>query len=614
MSEENFPCREISAQTRARAVRAAQGQAPFDVLLVGGMVVDVVTGELRPADIGLVGPMIASVHPPGSRTDALATHDATGKWICPGFIDTHVHFESSHLLPAYYAQQVVSQGTTTIFYDPHELANVLGLEGVRYAIESSRGLPLRFLCAAPSSVPSAEMLETCGAKFGGAEMREMLSWKEVAGVAEVMDMRGVLEQTPRMTGIVSAGLESGKLIEGHARGLSGASLQAYLCAGVTSDHEITSGEDLLEKLRAGLSVEIRGSHDYVLPGVVETLRSLPHLSSQVSLCTDDVPPDYLVEHGGIRDLLLRLVGYGMNPVDAIRCATLNAALRLRRSDLGVVCAGRIADLVVLSDLKTFTVTDVYASGRHAVKGAAWLLSIGDPQAVPPPRDTVKLAPLTAAEFCVPVPGAQDGSATIRAISGMRFTEWSELEVEVRDGSAIVPPDCSLIYVQHRHGRHAAAGQCAIQRGIGRINGAIATTYSHDSHNLVVLGGVPEDMKIAANALIRCGGGMAVVQKGSVLALLELPIAGMLSELPPRELAEQFRRLREAAGRVTEWKPPYWTFKAIEGTCLACNPGPHLTDLGLTDGTTQTVVPTLISEVPARTPPSLVPPTTVQRSG
>src|SRR5580658_5469029 len=180
---------------RSRAVLAAQGHAAFDVLIVGGTIVDVITGELRAADVGIVEAMIASVHPSGSRVDAPLTYKASGKWICPGFIDTHVHFESSHMLPAHYAERVVAQGTTTIFYDPHELANVMGLAGVRYAIAASRGLPLRFLFAAPSCVPSAPGLERGGAEFGGAEMREMLSWDEVAGVAEVMDMRGVLRQT-----------------------------------------------------------------------------------------------------------------------------------------------------------------------------------------------------------------------------------------------------------------------------------------------------------------------------------------------------------------------------------------------------------------------------------
>jgi adenine deaminase len=407
-----------------------------------------------------------------------------------------------------------------------------------------------------------------------------------------MDMRGVLRQTPRMVDVVATGLQSGKLIEGHARGLSGAQLQAYLCSGITSDHEITSGEDILEKLRAGLAIAIRGSHDYVLPGVVETLRKLPHLGSQVSICTDDVPPDYLVEHGGIRDVLRRLAGYGMNAVDAIRCATLNAAVRLRRLDLGVVCAGRIADLVVLGALDEFCVESVFVAGQHAVDDGQWLIPLRKSRSVPAPLNSVKLTELAEDEFRVRlVAGGQAGSARVRAIFGMRFTEWRELEVEVHGGIASVPEDASLIYVRHRHGRHDDTGQCAIQLGIGRIRGAIATTYSHDAHNLVVLGGTPGDMQLAANTLIRCGGGMAVVQDGVVLALVELPVAGMLSELPPAALAEKFRALRRAADQVTEWKPPYWTFKAIEGTCLACNPGPHLTDLGLTDGTTQTLVST-----------------------
>jgi adenine deaminase len=587
MDAHKFPA-VIDAATRSRAVLAAQGEASFDVLITGGTVVDVITGELRPADIGITGAMIASVHPRGTRADTKQTYDARGQWISPGFIDTHVHFESSHMLPAHYAEQVVAQGTTTIFYDPHELANVLGLPGVRYAVEASRGLPLRFLCAAPSCVPSAEGLEVAGAQFGGAEMREMLAWNEVAGVAEVMDMRGVLRQSTRMVEVVAAGLQSGKLITGHARGLQGAQLQAYLCAGITSDHEIASGDDALEKLRAGLAIEIRGSHDYVLPGLTEILRRLPHLSSQVSICTDDVAPDYLVEHGGIRDVLRRLVSYGMNPVDAIRCATFNAALRLRREDLGAVCAGRVADLAVLSDLDLIKIASVFVAGRQVWENGRWLIP-AQSSSTAPPLCTIKLKELEEEDFRIHLPEQPTGSAKVRAIFGMRFTEWREVEVKVHNGVVETPSDSSLLYVRHRHARSEAAGQTAIQQGIGRIDGAIATTYSHDSHNLVVLGGTARDMRLAANTLIACGGGMAVVQNGTVLAVVEFPVAGMLSRLAPAALADQFRTLRQAANQVTEWKPPYWTFKAIEGTCLACNPGPHLTDLGLADGTTQRLV-------------------------
>src|SRR6516164_10146536 len=253
---------------RLRAIAAAQGKEPFDLLITGGRVLDVATLELREADIGIVGAMIASVHPRGSHSSARTIHDAQGRIIAPGLIDAHVHFESSHMLPHHYASVVVPQGTTTIFCDPHELANVMGIAGVRYAVEATRGLPLRFVVQASSCVPAAPGLEVSGADFQAAEIRELLSWPEIAGLAEVMDMRAVIDAHPRMVAILTEALASGKLIEGHARGLTGPSLQAYLGAGISADHEITSGADALEKLRAGLTVELRGSHDYVLPDVV----------------------------------------------------------------------------------------------------------------------------------------------------------------------------------------------------------------------------------------------------------------------------------------------------------------------------------------------------------
>ncbi|MGA9617547.1 MAG: amidohydrolase family protein, partial [Serratia proteamaculans] len=275
----------ISTGERQRAVKAALGQLPFDLLLTNAALIDMATGEVRSADVGIVGALIASVHPCGALNEALQMQDLAGAYLSPGLIDTHVHVESSHLPPERYAEIVVAQGTTTIFWDPHELANVLGVAGVRYAVDASRGLPLRVICAAPSSVPSTPGLEMSGADFAGQEMETMLAWPEVGGVAEVMDMHGVLNGSERMLEILNAGLNSGKLIEGHARGLSGADLQAYLAAGVTSDHELTSGADALEKLRAGLTLEIRGSHPYLLPEIVAALKTLPHLSSQITVCT-----------------------------------------------------------------------------------------------------------------------------------------------------------------------------------------------------------------------------------------------------------------------------------------------------------------------------------------
>lgn len=580
--------RPLDETVRARAVEAAQGKAPFDVLLTNGQIVDVITGEIRPGDIGIVGPMIASVHPRGSRHDAAVLHDLAGRFVTPGFIDTHVHLESSHLLPQHYATVVVPQGTTSVFWDPHELANVLGVEGVRFAVDSSRNLPLRCFIQAPSSVPSAPAIEVSGASFDGEAMQQMLAWPEVLGVAEMMDMNGVLNATPRMTSIAHEARRSGKLLEGHARGLTGPRLQGYAAAGIGSDHEITSGEDLLEKLRAGLAIEIRGSHLYVIPDVVGQLLALPHLSSQLMFCTDDVPPDQLLAHGGICDVLRRAIAAGLKPVDAIRMATINAALHLGRPDLGAICPGRLADILVLDDLATIAVTEVFVSGIHAAHHGSMIDPIQAP-AIAEPENSVHIAPLNILDFRLPVRSVTHGEATLRTIKGVRFSEWSEVRLKVVDGFAVLPPadgphgDLNLLFLQHRHGLHTGGPQVGLQEGLPRLRGALATTYVHDAHNLLVIGGNANDMQIAANALIACGGGIAVVQDGIVLAIARFPFAGMLSSEPPAQVANDFIALREAADKVVEWKPPYWVFKTLEGLSLACNPFPYLTDLGLADG-------------------------------
>ena len=583
----------MSAETRRRAVQAARGEMPFDLLLTHTRIVDMATGEIRDADVGIVDGLIASVHPRGSRSDARETHDLNNQYLSPGLMDTHVHLESSHLLPARYAEIVLAQGTTAVFWDPHELANVLGIAGVRFAIEASRNLPLQVMVAAPSSVPSTPGLEMSGADFAGKEMDTLLGWPEVRGVAEVMDMHGVLNGSPRMLEIMQAGLDSGKLIEGHARGLHGADLQAYLAAGVTSDHELTSADDALEKLRAGLTLEIRGSHPYLLPDIVSALKSLPHLSSQITVCTDDVPPDILLEKGGIVALLNLLIEHGLPATHALRFATLNAAIRLQRNDLGLIAAGRRADLVAFDSLEKLTARQVYVAGKLIARDGAMIEPIVD-TILPLPRDTVRLSALADDDFRMTIDNAKHGVARLRHISGARFTQWGEVDAQVRHGVVAIPDGFSLIWVQHRHARHAAKPQIALLEGWGELRGAIATSYSHDSHNLVVLGRDPHDMALAANMLIQSGGGMALVQNGDVIAHVAMPIAGMLSELPPDELARQFSELRERSNLIANWEPPYRVFKAIEGTCLACNAGPHLTDLGLTDGTTRLIVDPLIS--------------------
>ncbi len=584
----------VPFEIRKRAIEAAQGRAPFDLLLRGARIADLATLEIRSADIGIVGPMIASVHEPGAFLEAHVTQDLAGLIVVPGFIDGHVHVESSHMLPHHYASVVVPQGTTTIFWDPHELANVIGLDGIRYAVNATRDLPLRFIVQASSCVPAAPVLEISGADFNSDEIRELMSWPDVAGLAEVMDMRAVLETQPRMMGILEAANASGKIIEGHARGLSGPGLMAYLSAGISADHEIGSGADALEKLRAGFTVEIRGSHDYVLPDLVQALNTLPVIPTSLTVCTDDVFPDYLAQHGGINDVLRRLIRYGLDPLQAIRCATINNAIRLRRDDLGLVAAGRRADLVALSDLSEVTVEAVYSGGRHVAQGGKMIVPLTGVE--PPLENTMKLKPLTPDDFRIPVPGIANGRVLLQTIKGARYNSWSETEVEVRDGFVVVPENLSLMAIVHRHGRNDPKPALAIIEGWDRWGGAFATSYSHDSHNLILYGHDAAELALAANTVIGMQGGIVVVKGGKVAAQLAYPVAGMLSLDGPAEVARAHQGIVEAAGDICAWQPPYRTFKALSGQSLACNPGPHLTDLGLTDGTTKEIRPGLIRVV------------------
>nr|WP_305037983.1 adenine deaminase [Neorhizobium galegae] len=577
---------------RDRAVTAARGDAPFDILISGGTLVDMVTGELRPADIGLVGPVIASVHEAGSRSDAVEIIDATGTFISPGLIDTHMHIESSMVTPATYAGAVLPRGVTTVVWDPHEFGNVHGTEGVAWALEAVKPLPLRAIVLAPSCVPSAPGLEMAGADFDAATIEEMLFWPKIGGLAEVMNMRGVIDRDPRMSGIVQAALVSEKLVCGHARSLAGPDLAAFMASGITSDHELVSAADLMAKLRTGLTIEMRGSHDHLLPEFVEALNTLGRLPQTVTLCTDDVFPDDLVEGGGLDDVVRRLVRYGMKPEWALQAATLNASARLGRPDLGLIAAGRRADIVLFEDLADFRARHVFASGTLIAHDGVMTVEL---HATAPCvlQDSVKLKPLRAEDFKLPAKGAKVRLATI---DRPRFTNWGQTDADVVDGSVVPPEGTTLIAVTHRHGRADSRTRLGFLTGWGTWKGAFATTLAHDSHNLTVFGSDPVDMAVAANAVIETGGGMAVATGGKVEVLLPLPLSGLVSEAPMAEVAEGFRKIRAAMDGLVDWQPPYLVFKACFGATLACNPGPHQTDRGIADVATGTLLESPILEI------------------
>ncbi|HTW08129.1 MAG TPA: adenine deaminase C-terminal domain-containing protein, partial [Acidimicrobiales bacterium] len=443
-------------------------------------------------------------------------------------------------------------------------------------------------------------LELSGHDLRPDDVTRMLSWPEVGGLAEVMDMLGVLGADERMVGVVKAGLDSGKLISGHAAGLSPAELQAYLCAGIESDHEIFGPGEVLGRLRAGLTVELRGMIDALLPEIVAELSALPELPVHLVLCTDDLFAATLLSDGGVDHLVRRLIAYGMAPVRAIRAATYHAAYRLGRVDLGSVAAGRLADLVVLDDLEGFRAREVYAGGRLVACNGEVVVPCADAPACPPLK-TVHLGAMSPGDFVLrlggTVPDVQElghrlgRRARLRTVDGIIGTRWGEIEADL-DGDAVVVPQGHLLQaVVHRHGRVAAKAQLALISGWGdKWEGAIATTVSHDTHNLVVFGRDPVDMATAANAVIASDGGVAVASRGAVLAHIALPIAGILSALPAAEVAAAQERLLAAARSVglpegVLSQPLMQVF----ASCLACLPGPHVTDLGLIDGTTGELV-------------------------
>ncbi|CCM75312.1 adenine deaminase [Rhizobium mesoamericanum] len=582
----------IDPALRARAVAAARGDAAFDLLISGGCLLDVVTGLVREADIGIVGPLISSVHSPGSRTDAAKIVNATGTIISPGLIDTHMHIESSMVTPAEYAAAVVPRGVTTIVWDPHEFGNVHGLDAVRWAIEASRGLPLRAIVLAPSCVPSAPGLEVAGADFDPSVLAEILRWPGIGGVGEVMNMRGVIDGDPRMTDILNAGLASEKLVCGHARGLEGADLNAFMAAGITSDHELTSSADLLQKLAAGMTIELRGSHDHLLQEFVTALNGIGHLPSTVTLCTDDVFPDELKEGGGLDDVIRRLVRYGMRPEWALRAATFNAAQRLKRSDLGLIAAGRRADIVLFEDLVDYATKAVIVNGEIVSTAGEMRAPVRSCETAAL-QNSVKLPPLTEDDFRVPAKGKRVRVATI---DRPRFTQWGEAETVVEDGFVVPPDGSAMIAVAHRHGRADGRPRIGFLTGWGAWRGAFCTTVSHDSHNLTVFGGNARDMAVAANAVIAAGGGMAVARSGQIEALLPLPVSGLVTEAPLEETATSFRAIRRAIEEIVDWRPPYLVFKACFGATLACNVGPHQTDRGIADVLTGQLLESPVMEV------------------
>ncbi|MBN1261592.1 MAG: adenine deaminase [Anaerolineae bacterium] len=578
-----------------RLLRVARGEEPADLVIHNGQLLNVLSRDVYPATVGICEDTIAYVTNPrctGGRCEGKTIIDAAGMWLSPGLIDSHMHIESSHGTPARFADAVTPRGVTTVAQDPHEMANVLGIEGVAYMRRASEGLPLRVFTFVPTCVPSVPGLETAGAAFTAADVDQLLNDPNTLGLAEVMDYWGVVRQAPRITDIVKLGRERGVILTGHVRFEDDRDLNAYLAAHIESDHGYMTAQQMLDRVRLGMVMEVCcAPHRDNIPEAVALWKERGRLEGMVFV-TDDVPPSDLLAEGHLDRGVRRAIALGMAPVDAVRAASLAPARRLRRYDLGAIAPGYLADILVLRDLETFDVHLTLTSGRIVARDGAMIAPSVSTHALPESvQNSVKLPPLTVDDFVLRSPAGRI-NAWVLTQRGRGPLERRLLDVENGIVQWEPAPDLALVAVWHRHG-HNANRSFVLLAGSGLQAGALATTYAHDSHNLVVVGRNPADMALAANTLIARGGGYVAVASGEIRALAPLPIAGLLADVPIDELARAFAAYEHAARELGVAEHP---ISLVTSLPLPVVPRFRPTDMGLVDVDRQTFIPAFEPEL------------------
>lgn len=512
------------------------GREPADLLIDDVHIVDVFSGEIREGCVRVGRGRILGF----SRGEAREVVDGRGKWLLPGFIDGHVHIESSMLCPSRFAEMVLPFGTTTVVADPHEIANVKGLAGIRYMLEASRNLPLDVRIMLPSCVPALPV-EDAGAVLGAPDIAPLLSDDRVGGLAEMMNVPGLLGGDPDVLEKLDRTLAAGKLIDGHSPLLSGPALEAYAALGVHTDHECTTVKELKERVACGMYVLLRegsASRDLLklLPGLT------PENQRRCLFCTDDRHSSDILERGHIVNNLRLAVAAGLDPVSAVRMATLNAAECYSLHDRGGIAPGRRADFVLVEDLRDFQVHACWVRGELVAREGHMLhdLPVTDAGEL---RNSVELAPLPERPFSVRVPSGR--ARVIGLLPHSLITECLVRSVETGpDGEVELSrnPGLLKIAVLERHHATGRIGTGLLDGRYGLKNGAIATTIAHDSHNIVVAGDNEDDMLCAVRELERLGGGIVMISDSRVLASLPLPVGGLMSERPAREVSARLNEL------------------------------------------------------------------------
>jgi adenine deaminase len=548
-------------------LNVARGDAPADLLLKNARIVNVFSGQIESNDIAIHGSRIAGI---GRDYHAKQTIDLQNAYVAPGLIDAHVHIESSLCTPPNFASAVLPRGVTTVVADPHEIANVAGADGIRFMIESARNLPLSVFIMAPSCVPATDMA-TSGAVLSADDLAKLLHDGAVHGLAEMMSFPGVVSGDAEVLKKIEAFTNHPR--DGHAPGLTGKLLNAYIAAGIGSDHECTTVEEAQEKLARGLYILIREATnarnlDPLLPLIT------PENSRRICFCTDDRQPQDLLTIGGIDYMLRRAIERGVDPITAFRCCTLTTTEWFGLHDRGAIAPGRRADLFVFDNLEVPRASQVYVRGKQFDP----TLPIRAIDVPTPLRQSCRAA-LSNLSFRIPVrPGK------IRVI-GLRpdqlITDHLVLDPKVHNDEAIADPSRDLLKMavieRHRHSGNTGLG---FIRGIGLTHGAIAGTVAHDHHNLVVIGCDDISMVAAAYAACALGGGLVVTSGEHILAKLPLPVAGLMSDQPVENVGDAYGHLLAACRELGS--PLHDPFMAMSFMALEVIPKLKLTDKGLVD--------------------------------
>lgn len=571
-------------------VRVAQGERPADLVIRHASLVSVTTHEILPdTDIAVACGRVAYLglgehtaeHCIGPDTVVV---DASGLYAAPGLMDSHIHVESAMIGVAEYARAVVPHGTTGIFCDPHEVGNVAGMPGVRAMFEDARRVPLKAMMTPPSCVPAVTGVEDTGAEVTAADIADSMTWDNVVALGEMMNFPGILACEGNAIDEVRATLAADRVVTGHFPSPDrDRALSAYVASGVSSCHESGSFDEVLAKLRMGMYVQLRqGSAWLNLPGYLPQLVASGVDTRLCLLCSDDNHPHTLVDEGHMDRILRECVRLGLDPVTALQMATINCAeyFGLAR-DLGSVTPGKCADIVLLDDLEGFFARKVFIDGELVAEDGRALFSV-EPYAWPDfMTHTMNLGFTPAPEtFRIPT-DLPDGTARVRAMAidpGDTLTRNVVAEVPVVGGSLQADPENDVLKVAVFDRHHGTEGTHAFGfvTGFG-IHGALAQTVSHDAHNLLVMGDNDEDMALAAATLAECGGGEVAVADGKVLALVELPVCGLMNTERVEVVAEKVARARAAWEQMGCAMPsPFMTMGVMS---LACVPELRLTNRG-----------------------------------